>query len=43
MSHDEGLFVTMLSKMAIHETDYYHAAEELVTYYYVREMRVKSF
>ncbi len=42
MSHDEGLLVIMLSEMAIHKTDYYDAAEELVTYYYVRERRVKS-
>ncbi len=28
--------------MAIHKTDYYDAAEELVTYYYVRGRRVKS-
>ncbi len=35
MSHDEGLLEIMLSKMANHKTDYYDAAEEQVTYYYV--------
>ncbi len=42
MSHDEGLLVIMLSKMTIHKTNYYNAAEKLITYYYVRGRRVGS-